>query len=481
MMLRRSWLGPALLLVGLVTGWRILALAFNRTDLFVDESQYWLWGQNLDLGYYSKPPMIGWLIRAFTTLAGSDTPFWVRLPGALLHGATALVLGALAARIMSERAGFWAAATYVTTPFTAVGAMLISTDSIMAPFYAAALYAWFRLVQTRGAGFALMAGAMLGGAFLSKYAAVYFLIGAGLSAAFLPSQRVGWRNAALLLLSFAIVISPNIWWNLTHDLTTVGHTMDNIGWVEQDRPLASVSLASMLVFFFSQFGVFGPLSFGALLLAAIGWRRGDDRLRSLILFSLPPLLIVCFQALMDRAYANWALAAYFPGTLVAVGLLDRRAPRLLLLSGALNLTVAVALPLLAITAPWPMVGGKPALARYLGLADRSHAIFAAAAEAGATRIVADSRDVLADLFYTGRDQTIPVFAPRPTGRPANYYEQEYPLPTTPAPTLLVSTSAPMCNGSQLTPLRTLDTQGGAPVKRALNLYVLPVECSDVSD
>ena len=37
------------------------------------------------------------LIRASTELGGSDTAFWVRLPAQLLHGATALILGWIAA------------------------------------------------------------------------------------------------------------------------------------------------------------------------------------------------------------------------------------------------------------------------------------------------------------------------------------------------------------------------------------------------
>ena len=39
---------------------RLVLLRFNRTDLFVDESQYWLWGYELAFGYYSKPPLIAW-------------------------------------------------------------------------------------------------------------------------------------------------------------------------------------------------------------------------------------------------------------------------------------------------------------------------------------------------------------------------------------------------------------------------------------
>ena len=93
-----GWFGPAFLLVAAVTALRWGLLAFNGTDLFVDESQYWLWGQEFAFGYYSKPPLIAWVIGAVTAVLG-ESPFAVRMPGAAFHGATALILAALAAVI----------------------------------------------------------------------------------------------------------------------------------------------------------------------------------------------------------------------------------------------------------------------------------------------------------------------------------------------------------------------------------------------
>ncbi|MEL6520140.1 MAG: glycosyltransferase family 39 protein, partial [Pseudomonadota bacterium] len=129
-----GWFGPALAVVAIVTVYRIALLAFNSTDLFVDEAQYWFWGQNLAFGYYSKPPLIGWVIRAFTEIAGSDSVFWVRLPGALFHAATALILAAITAPENGRRVAVFVAAAYVSLPMVTVGSFLISTDTIMFPF-----------------------------------------------------------------------------------------------------------------------------------------------------------------------------------------------------------------------------------------------------------------------------------------------------------------------------------------------------------
>lgn len=470
---RRGWLPAALLAVGAITLLRIVALWFNRTDLFVDESQYWLWGQNPDLGYYSKPPLIGWVIRAATELGGSDAPFWVRLPGALFHGMTALILGALGARLMGARAAVWVAVSYATLPFVALGSLLISTDTIMAPFYAAALLAWFRAVDSGRAGQAALTGLFIGLAFLAKYAAVYFLIGTALAAVFVPTARLSLRQIIAMLAAFSLTVSPNIIWNLTHDLTTVEHTMDNVGWVRGGAGFGGLRFGSLVEFFLPQFAVAGPVVFAALIW---GWvRQRGPKAGALTALSLPVLVIVSVQALLSQAYANWAVASYFAGLLIAVAVLSGRKRWLLWLSLAINGSICILLPVLTILAPWPEWGGRPLLSRYLGQAELSAQIVDAARAAGVTTVVATDRAVLADLFHTGRDSGLAIRTPKPKGRATNYYEQMYPL-TEEVPVLFVSDVAPVCDGVQVPPLRGLDTTGGTYARRAIAGYLVGGGC-----
>ena len=111
-----------------LTAWRVGWLAYNRTDLFTDESQYWFWSTELALGYFSKPPLIAWIIRAATVMAGSAEPFWVRLPAPLFHGATALVVAWLGTMLHGARTGALSGASYAVMPAVGVGSMVISTD-----------------------------------------------------------------------------------------------------------------------------------------------------------------------------------------------------------------------------------------------------------------------------------------------------------------------------------------------------------------
>ncbi len=462
----RNWLRPALEIVGLVTVLRLVLLAVNKTDLFVDEAQYWLWGQHFAFGYYSKPPLIGWVIGVVTWAVGSDTPFWVRMPGAVLHAATALILAALAVRMAGARAAVWVAACYVTTPFAALGSLLMSTDTIMAPFFAAALYFHRRLLEGGALRFAALAGVAAGSAFLAKYAAVYFLIGVAL-ACLSPALRIRPKAALVMVAAFAVTILPNIIWNLQNDLSTFSHTADNVGWVREASPLANLRFGGLAEFFFSQFAVTGPVLFAALLLAA-------TRLRSypMMAFVVPAVLIVCVQSLLGKAYANWAVSAYFAGTVVAVMVLLAR-PRWLMVSLVINGAVSLALPVITLIPGLTLGQDRPILQRYLGRAALSAQIIALAKGAP---IVSDDRDILADLFYAARDSEVQVFARPPEGRPMHHYELSYALPASQNGEVFLVTSgpAPRCEAN-LTAI-PLQTAGGAYARVVLNGYFLPADC-----
>ena len=127
--------GILFLLTGLL-GLRIIALYFSQTDLFFDEAQYWLWGKEPDFGYFSKPPVLGWIIGGVTELLGSDSPFVVRLASPVLHMISCLFIYLAGREIYDARTGFWSAITFATRlpacstiiPDYAISAMVRAVD-----------------------------------------------------------------------------------------------------------------------------------------------------------------------------------------------------------------------------------------------------------------------------------------------------------------------------------------------------------------
>ncbi|MGR3662514.1 MAG: ArnT family glycosyltransferase [Paracoccaceae bacterium] len=474
---RADWLPVSLAIVGIVTALRLLALALSNADIFVDEAQYWLWGQNLDFGYYSKPPLAAWVIRATTELAGSNSPFWLRFPVPLFHGATALILGAIAARLFGRLPAIWVAASYITFPIVAVGSALISTDTIMAPFYAAGLLFYLHLVETGRSRDAVLAGGMIGLAFMAKYAGVYFLLCAVIAAIAVPDFRISKRNILTFIVAFTIVISSNIIWNLTHDLTTVQHTLDNVDWVRADSGRSGLNPQSFIEFIASQFIAVGPIIFATLFILLRKTR--SPKITGLLAFSLPIILLVAVQALLSRAYANWAFAAYFAGTLATVPWLLIHARKWLIAGMVFNITFCVLLPLLTIFGDEITLGkNRPILSRYMGRDELSQKIIDLAHDLDTPTIVAANRDILADLFYTGHDQDIRIFSVAPKGRAEHYYQQLFSfVPETANRILFITSANPLrCREDNLTATAAFETSPGNYQSKDIFAYLLEPGC-----
>jgi len=236
--------------VGAITGLRFLWLAVQPADLYPDEAQYWVWSQHLALGYYSKPPLVAWLIALTTGLFG-DSEFAVRLSAPLLHTGAAVFVYAIGERLYDRRIGFWSALAYASLPGVSVSAFIISTDAALLLFWAAALYAFVRAREGGGWGWWLGVGLAAGLGLLSKYAMAYWMLSA-LGFVLLLSDERRHLPRLLAALGLALLIySPNFWWNWSNGFVSYLHTRDNAG---LSGPL--VHLDAFIEFFGSQFVVF---------------------------------------------------------------------------------------------------------------------------------------------------------------------------------------------------------------------------------
>ena len=125
--LRVTLLGLAFLLV-----LRIVFLTLSPLNLYADEAQYWRWGETLDWGYYSKPPMIAWVIHAVTALFGNDE--WaVRLSAPFLHTIGAVFLFMIGRAMYGARTGMMAAFGYALMPGVILSSAVISPMASCCP------------------------------------------------------------------------------------------------------------------------------------------------------------------------------------------------------------------------------------------------------------------------------------------------------------------------------------------------------------
>ncbi len=440
---RRLWLALGAILV-----LRLAALALNPTDLFFDEAQYWTWSLEPAFGYYSKPPLIAWAIALSTGLCGSSE-MCIRLPSPIFHTATAAAVYMLGARLYGPRTGFLSALAFATLPGVSLSAGIISTDVPLLLFWALALVAFGAMIEERKPLWpGLLLGAALGLGLNAKYAMAYFVLCAGLYVAFTPHRRWLLADRRLWLglgIGIALIV-PNLAWNASNSFATFSHTADNAKWGG-----AMFHPGKALEFLGAQFGVFGPVLFGALLVAVWRWWRVGlgDRERVLLAFSLPIIVIVATQAFISRAHANWAAPAYVAATVLVIAVLEREAERRWLrasfwVNGAVMALLIVAVGL---AGRFALPGGSDPFARTLGwreVAAATRGKLDAARTAGRPfgAVITDERALTAELLYYMREEPTPVLAWLGRARPQDHYELKRPFSKgAPEPVLLVALRA----------------------------------------
>lgn len=413
----RAW-RLTLILVGVLTILRVLALFVTPLELYPDEAQYWLWSRHLDFGYFSKPPMIAWLIWA-TTHIGGDAEAWLRIGSPLINAGTALVISRIALRLYGDQpngrwVGLAAAAVFILMPGIQLSSVLITTDTPLLFFLALMIWACVALPAASPRARVWVAagmGAALGLAFLSKYAAIYALASLGAHLFLSREARRAWTPAmavAFFVVLFA-VFAPNMAWNIEHHFSTLEHTAANANWKagKMFNPMELVQFVG------SQFGVFGPVPFAVLMvggvLLAVRKRLAPADV-TLLCFALPPLVTVAAQAFVSRANANWAGAAYVAGAVLAAAWLLRWSARRWLIGGLALQAVLAAVFLAWVIDPRTAeaMGMANSFKRARGWDQTVQAIIARsrqeqALHGGLTAVAVDDRFLFNVAAYYGRD------------------------------------------------------------------------------
>jgi 4-amino-4-deoxy-L-arabinose transferase-like glycosyltransferase len=428
----RSAFRAALALAAVLTLARLIAVFVTSLELYPDEAQYWLWSRDLHWGYVSKPPMIAALI-GLTTGVGGDGEAWVRASAPFLHAVAMLALYPVGRRLYGPKTGLLAAALYGLMPAVQISSLFIATDAPLMTFLALALWAYVAMVQTGEDGRRRLAAAGFGLAmalaFLSKFAAVYILIGCALHALIdRPARRAwnGWTWAAALA-PFAAVFGPNLVWQATHGFATVSHTAEvNAHW-----SLAKLfNFGGLTEFVLGQFGVLGPIPFAALIGGAVAlWRRKglEASDRALLCFTLPPVLLVTVQAFVSHAHAHWAAAGYLAGAVLVSAWLVRWRARGWTIAALALQGLAAALILVVVAAPGVMdaTGNGRRLGRVRGWAETAGVVTAAAKSAGGlSAVAAEDRYMFNELAYYGRGYLDAPGAPPLRMRPAAHVLDE---------------------------------------------------------
>lgn len=281
--------------------YRIYLLSFDYYNLYGDESQYWVWSRDLAFGYFSKPPMVAWIIALTTNFCG-DNEFCIKLGAPIAHFITAIFVYLIARKLYDQKTGFWSSLLYITLPSVWFSGVIISTDPPLIMFWTIALYCFLKANESSDLRWWIASGVAAGFGMMSKYNMIFFLLSAAIYLGYGVWKN---RNFWIAILAAFLIYLPNLWWNFNHGFVTYFHTRSNADFVEK-----LFNLKHFITFFSAQFAVIGPIIFTAFLYICIKLLRKrlflEDKERFLLCFISPIFLAMLMLSFITRADANWA-------------------------------------------------------------------------------------------------------------------------------------------------------------------------------
>jgi len=298
---------------------RLAYLAGGVIELSPDEAVYWQYSRRLDWCYYTKGPLVAYLIWLGTRLAG-HTELGVRLPAVLLSAAGTAFLCRLYERLAPDepRGVPGLLLAQHCAPLFVAGSVLMTIDNPLCASWAIGLWAlhvavrdgrrlaWLWLALAFGAG--LMAKLAMG--FFAVVVLLYLV---------LSRQNRRWLRTPWPYLALAggcMFLLPQVWWNAQHDWVMLKHTAGRAGGLRLDR-----ALVYPLQFLAGQMGVASPVLFALMVIALVQHVRRWRRDASLFVVSAvaPVALFFAGLSLFHSVNENWP-AAMYPGLALAAAL-----------------------------------------------------------------------------------------------------------------------------------------------------------------
>ncbi|KIE05341.1 hypothetical protein NF27_DT01150 [Candidatus Jidaibacter acanthamoeba] len=402
---------------------RLFAIKVNNLELYADEAQYWVWAQHPDFGYYSKPPLVAWLI-AFSTKLFGNCEFAIRVFSPFLHFITGFIVY-LIGKNFGNKVAFLSGCVYITTPAIFVSSFIMSTDPVLMILWALSFYFFLNALNSNKFIYWVLCGVASGLGMLAKYNMLFFLLSAFLYMFYISKsfRFVYSKNFIAALISALLIFSPNLLWNINNMFVSFMHTADLV----QGDPSSKFNFKKLAEFFFAQFGVFGIITFGFLNVSAYLWWRGklNDNYKILCFFSIPILSFMLIIAFISRAHANWAAPIYITSSVLVV-LTAKDLNKLNLIKFSIGLHLVVGLGIMFYQPLCQKFGMKIApkydvYKRLRGGEELGRNILRIKGDYDTAIIAVDTRKDLSLINYYTKQSKVEIVKWNPTKRISDYY------------------------------------------------------------
>ncbi len=179
-----------------------------------DEAYYFYWGHHFAGGYYDLPPMIGWWERFFTFF--SDESFWLRLPNLLVLLVVTFGMREWLSVSITRGKATTTSLLYFFSPLPFLAVLIAHDVSLLFfTFFSALLFYRGYQVKNPWKEF-LFSGALWGGAFLSKYFAVFILPFYLIWFFTRPREQRTFNKMGWFALGASPFVFQHLYWNANH-------------------------------------------------------------------------------------------------------------------------------------------------------------------------------------------------------------------------------------------------------------------------
>ena len=273
------------------------------------------------MGYYSKPPLLAWFLGGYSGLFGDSFISLKTFPLIVYFFISYAVYKLCLNLSFDKKNAKLCALSFLIIPAASLSSFLISTDLLLLLFWTISMVLLLKVIKTNSTLNFFLLGLVLGLGFLAKYAAIYFLLSLLLLLVFDRTSLKGFKNNPLgvlvFILSFIVVLLPNILWNFNNGWITLSHTSDNA-----NLQNLNLNLYEPIKFLGSQILMVGPFLFIFFIFFLKNFRL-DYENKFLLIFSLPIILIVLVESFLVRANANWAAPALISVFIVLFRLVNK--------------------------------------------------------------------------------------------------------------------------------------------------------------
>src|SRR3979490_881466 len=286
---------------------RLVAAAW--TPVTLDQAYFWMWSKVLAGGYYDHPPMVAFVIRLGTMIAG-DTELGVRLVSIMLALPMSWAVYRTAAILFGgQRVAATAAILLNVTLMAAVGTLIVTPDAPLLVASSFVLFYLAKVLETGRGAWWLAVGAAVGAALLSKYTALFFGPAILIWLVSVPKLR-RWLISPWPYLGGLVslaLFSPVILWNADHHWVSFIKQIGRAR-IEDFRPAFIAELVPTQVGFATPFVfILGAMGFHAMI-----WRNAGAFAARALVNSMFWTIVAYFiwHSLHARVEANWFAPVY---------------------------------------------------------------------------------------------------------------------------------------------------------------------------